>query len=148
MTKVNKILLFIFLSIITLGCALVIQPKYHFIVKNESSYDINIRFYHKSIILDSLNIKSKNQFEKVISSGYGGVISPFEGKTDSLIIQFGNDRYIKQYCGGLSFFPPSNCLSPKNLLDFATGEFSSKIVNRTFYTITYDNTDYETAMPL
>lgn len=127
-----------------MSCTFFVNPKEIFIVKNEADKDINISFFSKSVLIESIKIDSHKQYEKTINVELGSTTSPFDEKTDSLIIQFSDNKYFKQYCQGFTLYGNfDKCYYEKNLLDFATGSYSrNNVSGKVFRTITFDNSDY------
>lgn len=147
---IKPILIFI-IATFMLGCTMLIEPKVKFILRNDSDYDMKIKFFEKSIILDSLNIESQNQYvSEKFDSDHEGNITPFNTFSDSIVILFSNKKYIVQYCEGQKLhynFIKCGKIS-KNLMDFGLGKKKlNKLTGNYNLTITFDNLDYEKAIP-
>lgn len=131
---------------------MLIEPKVRFILRNDSSFDMKIRFFQKSKILDSLDIKSNKQFvSEKFDSDHEGKITPFETNSDSIIIEFSNRKYLVQYCDGEKLhFNFTKCGKiPKSLMDFGLGNKKLLKFSENYYlTLTFNNSDAEKAIPL
>ena len=131
---------------------MIIEPKVKFILRNDSSYDMKIRFFQKSKILDSLDIKSKKQYvSEKFDSDHESKITPFETNSDSIIIEFSNSKYLVQDCDGEKLhFNFEKCGNiPKSLMDFGLGDKKLLKFSGNYYqTLTFDNSDVEKAIPL
>lgn len=146
----SKIVVFALIFII-LGCTFFVVPRETFIIKNETNKAMKISFFSKSVLLESVEIEAHKQFQKTIKEvGRLGITSPFNNKTDSLIILFSDKKYLSQYCQGLVFYGNfGKCYYEKNLLDFASGvRLRKKISGKTTNIITFDESDYQKAKPL
>lgn len=145
-----KSYLFVCLLVLIYGCSFFVEPKGTFVVKNDSDYKLDITFFSKSKVVETLVINSKEQYKSTILIDYGGTTTPFNGTTDSIIIKFDNLRYIKQYCQGFQIYANfGKCDFKKNLIDFETGVTKrNKITGFDTKTITFDNSDFDKAIPL
>jgi hypothetical protein len=145
----TKLITFL-LIFICFSCSFLVQPKETFVIKNQTSKDIKILFFIKSALTESVDIIAGKQYEKEINIMIGSTTSPFNEKTDSLIVKFSDNKYLRQYCQGLSLYGNfDKCFYEKNLMDFATGSYvKSKISGKVTRTITFDESDYQRAKPL
>ncbi len=146
----SKIVVFALIFIV-LGCTFFIVPGETFIIKNETSKAMKISFFSKSILVESVEIEAHKQFQKTIKEvGRLGITSPFNNRTDSLIILFSDKKYLSQYCQGLVLYGNfGKCYYEKNLLDFASGmRLRKKISGEVTNIITFDESDYQKAKSL
>jgi hypothetical protein len=133
---------------VTFSCGKIIRPlDCKFEIANESDFDIKISLFFKSALKQELKIVKGEKFSKKIEN-CKDVLNPFNINPDSLIIQFDNKRIIKQYCNGKTLFGFfEECKYEKSLLDRAYYKIINNVFKKT-YRMTYDNSDYETAIPL
>lgn len=145
----RSVLLMIVVLIVS-SCSFFIYPKVTFCVKNETSKDLELLFFHKSTMLDSIFIKNGERY--VSSQRYrpGGddFLTPFNIDTDSLVIRFEDGKILQYYCDGIIFFKNyDKCHFEKNLMDFDTGTASKKTLSdNTTKVITFEEADYDQAV--
>lgn len=145
-----KNFIILLLSVICNSCGFFVEPKGTFVVKNNSSYKIEITIFYESKVIERVEINSNDEFKKTMQVDWGSTTTPFNGPTDSVIVQFDNLRYIKQYCQGFPIYGNfDKCDFKKNLIDFETGVTTrNKLTGYNTKTITFDNSDFEKAIPL
>lgn len=133
------------------GCGLVVRPKVSFVVKNKSTYRVDISFFKDTDLLKSVPILSGSAFDTTFVEELGSVtLSPFPQETDSISVSFEGKKAIVLYCNSERlYYNYEECQFPKNLMDFATGEVANeKRKYTTTKVITFDNSDYERAVEL
>ena len=148
-----KYLGWIALILIIHGCKLfLINPEVTFIIRNESAKDLAILTYTKSMLTDSVYIKSGQEYKHRTKYREGGVddVSPFGRQVDSLVVAFSDGRALIHYCSGDILFLTNNkpdCGFGKNLMNFYAG--SAQVItkkDKTTKTIVLDNSDYDKAV--
>jgi len=99
MTKIIAIfVLFVFIT----SCGVMVRPKIKFILKNDTSKDLNLKVFGKSKLLSNINIKSQSSFDTTVtyaSPGSNNQNSPFDvEKVDSIVVVFSDSKAIITVC--------------------------------------------------
>jgi hypothetical protein len=113
------------------------------IIENKSDYNIEIKGYEKHKLIQSITIKSKDEYcikdrlEVVLVMPY---------PTDSIEIIYENKKKAIQFCNGERLFANSiQCKFEDNIMEFGNKKLQ-KFPNRAIKKITFDNSDYEKAI--
>jgi hypothetical protein len=138
-------ILFLIISLFLNACMR--EPDINYIISNKSKYPLEINFYSKGKLQEGLFIKPSKSFSRTAGVNDGFIINI---KVDSIEIIFDSKRKILHYCNGKSLYESfPNCNPEKNFIDFRKTPQDKKRVFfiRASRTITFDNTDYEKAIP-
>jgi hypothetical protein len=110
--------------------------------------------YSKSMLLNSVSIKSQSKFDTTKSYQYpgDGESSPFDlRKIDSIVVLFSDKKAIKYYCNGELFISGTingpNCKWDKSPMDFIYDK-TNNFKSTTYRSLVYDESDYQKAKPL
>jgi hypothetical protein len=118
-----------------------------FEIVNDTDFEISIFFFEDSVQKTKIVIDNNSVYSKAISN-WNGEDTPIPVNPDSVIIKFGEIRYLQQYCGGKTFFGNfGECFFEKNFIDHAswlTYNKKGRLVKR----IILNNSDFEKAIPL
>ena len=140
-SKTKTLLLILFLN----GCIQI--PPVNFKIENKSSYLIDIKLYTKGQINESFSIEINKSFSRI---GDGKSVTPYAYETDSIEVIFDKKRKFVQYCDGKRLFGNFGiCRYDKNLMDFEGVAIrkGGNVFRKSSKTITFDNSDYEKAIP-
>jgi hypothetical protein len=139
----------VLLCFLFVGCGELFKfgTRCEFEISNESDYNVEISFFLKSNLEKVIKIKKG----KVYSQNFKDctrIENPININPDSVIIQFDDRRFIKQYCNGKTFFGNfSDCRFEKNFIDGAAYLGVHRSIT-SLKRITLENSDYEKALPL
>lgn len=148
-----RLILCTLLVYLSFGCSFFVRPKTTFVIKNESSYAINISIYKESDLIQIIEIRSGGEWERKLRDEGSNLVSPFDSSADSVVVKFINSRALFFYCNGIPLTEP-DCIQRykadgKNpIVIFNEEQTIDKFTKYPRFTLTYDNSDYERAVEL
>ena len=148
-----RLILCTFLAYLNLGCSFFVRPKTTFVIKNQSSHDINISIYKELDLIQVIEIRSGDEWQRKLRDESSNLISPFHETVDSVVVKFDNSRALFFYCDGIPLVE-LDCIRKykpdgKNpMVIFNEEQTIDKFTKYSRFTLTYDNSDYERAVEL
>jgi hypothetical protein len=125
-----------------------VRPKIKFILKNDTSKDLNLKVFGKSKLLSNINIKSQSSFDTTVtyaSPGSNNQNSPFDvEKVDSIVVVFSDSKAIITVCKLDTVI--RDCWN--NTPMFFTLKSTKKLKPESSKVFAYEEKDYADAKPL
>lgn len=146
-----RLLQFFILVLIISSCSFLVEPEVTFIIKNETSKDLTISTFSKSVLINDVQIKNNEDYisKKKYREGGDGDVSPFHRDVDSLVIAFPDGKVLIHYCSGEKLYRVSEdpaCQPVINIMNFYTGDFEMGKRKKSTRTIVVDRSDYDQAV--